>query len=204
LLQDVTHPWLGDTPRDFVEVPSQLNERWLLTPEVLERFARHYHTGAPIPAALVERVRTADTFNQGYGTVEYLAAALLDMDLHTRADAGFDPAAFEREGLVRIGMPPEVVLRHRLPHFDHLFGSDAYSAGYYSYLWSDVMAADAWQAFVEADGPWDPTVTARLQKHLLSNGNTTDRGDAYRMFRGRDASVAALLRDRGLVVPQPR
>jgi peptidyl-dipeptidase Dcp len=203
-LQDVTHPWLGDTPRDFVEVPSQLNERWLLTPDVLERFARHYETGTPIPAALVDRVQQAHTFNQGYVTVEYLAAALLDMDLHTRADGHFDPAAFERDGLARIGMPAEIALRHRLPHFDHLFGSDGYSAGYYSYLWSDVMAADAWQAFVEAGGPWDPAVAARLRQHLLSNGNTTDRGDAYRLFRGRDASVDALLRDRGLVAAPGR
>lgn len=200
LLQDVTHPWLGDTPRDFVEVPSQVNERWLLTPEVLERFARHYQTGEPIPSTLVDRVRRADTFNKGYVTVEYLAAALLDMELHTRPDGQFDPVAFEREELARIGMPREIVLRHRLPHFDHLFGSDAYSAGYYSYLWSDVMAADAWDAFIEAGGPWDAAVAARMRRHLLSDGNTTDRGQAYRLFRGRDASVAALLRDRGLVV----
>jgi peptidyl-dipeptidase Dcp len=148
----------------------------------------------------VERVRETEKFNQGYATVEYLAAAILDMDLHTMPDGVVDPAAFEREGLKRIGMPREIALRHRLPHFDHLFGSDAYSAGYYSYLWSDVMAADTWQAFLEGEGPWDRAVADRLREHILSDGNTIDRAEAYRRFRGRDPDVTALLADRGFPV----
>jgi peptidyl-dipeptidase Dcp len=200
LLQDITYPGLSTTPRDFVEYPSQVNERWLLTREVLDKYARHYKTGEPLPQALVDKVRESEKFNQGYATVEYLAAAILDMELHTRADGHVDPAKFEREQLARIGMPREIALRHRLPHFDHLFGSDAYSAGYYSYLWSDVMAADTWQAFVEAGGAWDEQVADRLRKHILSNGNTTDRAEAYRAFRGRDPDVKALLEKRGFPV----
>jgi peptidyl-dipeptidase Dcp len=196
LLQDVTYPGLATTPRDFVEYPSQVNERWLLTREVLDRFAKHYTTGSPMPQALVDKVRESEKFNQGYATVEYLAAAILDMDLHTQSDGAVDPAAFERDGLARIGMPKEIGLRHRLPHFDHLFGSDAYSAGYYSYLWSDVMAADTWDAFAQA-GPWDAATADRLRKYILSNGNTIDRGEAYRLFRGRDPDVKALLEKRG-------
>jgi peptidyl-dipeptidase Dcp len=173
-----------------------VNEHWLLTREVLDKYARHYKTGQPMPQALVDRIRESEKFNQGYATVEYLAAAILDMELHTRPDSAVDVTAFERDQLARIGMPREIALRHRLPHFDHLFGSDAYSAGYYSYLWSDVMAADTWQAFVDA-GPWDKALAARMRTHILSNGNTTDRAEAYRRFRGRDPDVAALLAKRG-------
>jgi peptidyl-dipeptidase Dcp len=199
MLQDVRYRSLAGTPRDFVELPSMLNERWLLTREVLDRFARHYQTGQPMPQSLVDRIAQSGRFNQGYATLEYLSAALVDMDLHTRSDGIDDVSAFEHEALGRLaGMPREVVMRHRLPHFDHLFGNDSYSAGYYSYLWSDVMAADAWQAFVEADGPWDPAVNARLREHILSDGNTIDRAEAYRRFRGRDPEIKALLDARGL------
>ena len=201
LLQDITYPGLSTTPRDFVEYPSQVNEHWLLTREVLDKYAKHYKTGQPMPQALVDRIRESEKFNQGYATVEYLAAAILDMELHTRPDGAVDVTAFERDQLARIGMPREIALRHRLPHFDHLFGSDAYSAGYYSYLWSDVMAADTWQAFVEA-GPWDKALAARLRTHILSNGNTTDRAEAYRQFRGRDPDVKALLAKRGFPAGQ--
>jgi peptidyl-dipeptidase Dcp len=197
LLQDITYPGLATTPRDFVEYPSQVYEQWLMTPDVLDRFARHYQTNEPIPPALLKRVEESAKFNQGYATVEYLAAAILDMDLHTRPDGDVDPAAFEREGLERIGMPREVALRHRLPHFNHLFASDAYSAGYYSYLWSDVMAADTWQAFLDAGSPWDRDVADRMRQFILSEGNTRDRAEAYRLFRGRDPEVRALLIDRG-------
>jgi peptidyl-dipeptidase Dcp len=197
LLQNITYPGLATTPRDFVEYPSQVNERWLLTREVLDRFARHYQTGEPMPQALVEKIDQSGKFNQGYATVEYLAAAIVDMDMHTRPDGVIDPATFEREALARIGMPREIALRHRLPQFNHLFSSDAYSAGYYSYLWSDVMAADTWQAFVEGGGPWDKGVADRLRRHILSDGNTTDRAEAYRAFRGRDPDVKALLEKRG-------
>jgi peptidyl-dipeptidase Dcp len=200
LLQDITYPSLAATPRDFVEFPSQVYEQWLMTPEVLDRFARHYKTKEPIPPALIKRLEELQTFNQGYATVEYLSAAILDMDLHLIPDGNIDPAAFEREGLKRIGMPREIALRHRLPHFNHLFASDAYSAGYYSYLWSDVMAADAWQAFVEAGGPWDREVADKMRRYILSEGNARDRADAYRLFRGRDPDVRALLRERGFPV----
>jgi peptidyl-dipeptidase Dcp len=197
LLQDITYPGLASTPRDFVEFPSQVNESWVLTREVLDRFAKHYQTGQPMPQSLVDKVERARKFNQGYATVEYLAAALLDMELHTRPEGVFEPAAFEREALARIGMPRQIALRHRLPQFDHLFGSDSYSAGYYSYLWSDVMAADAWQAFLEAGGPWDQTVAGRFRAIILAEGNSTDRAEAYRRFRGRDPDVKALFEKRG-------
>ena len=188
---------------DFVELPSQVNECWLLTPEVLDKFARHYQTGAPMPPALVAKVTQSETFNQGYATVETLSDALLDMELHTRPAGRFDPGEFERTELQRIGMPPEIALRHRLQHFDHLFGGDAYSAAYYSYLWSDVMAADAWRAFTEGGGPWDRTLNEQMREHIWSSGNSTDRSEAYRRFRGRDPDVTALLEKRGLqaVVP---
>ena len=200
LLQDVTYPGLASTPRDFVEFPSQVNENWVLTRDVLDRFARHYQTGEPMPHALVEKVARSRKFNQGYATVEYLAAAILDMDLHTRPDGEFDPESFEHEGLTRIGMPPEIALRHRLPQFDHLFGSDSYSAGYYSYLWSDVMAADTWKAFLEASGPWDEKLSHRFRDVILAEGNSTDRGEAYRRFLGRDPDVRALFEKRGFPV----
>ena len=194
---------LATTPRDFVELPSQLNERWLLTREVLDRFARHYQTGEPMPQALVDKIEQSSKFNQGYGTVEYLSAAILDMDLHTRPEGVDDIATFEREALARIGgMPREIALRHRLPHFDHLFGNDWYSAGYYSYLWSDVMAADAWQAFVEAGGPWDAGGERAASTHILSDGNSIDRAEAYRRFRGRDPDVQALLEARGFATAE--
>jgi peptidyl-dipeptidase Dcp len=201
LLLDVRYPGLASTPRDFVEFPSQINENWVLTREVLDRFAKHYKTGEPMPQSLVEKVERSRKFNQGYATVEYLAAAILDMNLHSRPDGRFDPASFEREELAVIGMPREIALRHRFPNFDHLFGSDSYSAGYYSYLWSDVMASDSWQAFLEAGGPWDGAVARRLRTYILAEGNSTDRAEAYRRFRGRDPEVKALFEERGLTVP---
>jgi peptidyl-dipeptidase Dcp len=200
LLQDITYPGLAGTPRDYVEFPSQVNERWLLTREVIDRFLRHYQTGQPMPQALVDKVEQARKFNQGYETVEYLAAAIVDMDMHTRPDGVIDPASFERDALQRMGMPREIALRHRLPHFNHLFASDSYSAGYYSYLWSDVMAADAWQAFVEAGGAWDTAVAERMRRYILSDGNSIDRAEAYRKFRGRDPEVKALFEKRGFPV----
>ena len=200
LLQDVTYPGLASTPRDFVEFPSQVNEHWVLTREVLDRFARHYQTGQPMRQALVEKIEKSRKFNQGYATVEYLAAAILDMDLHTRPDGVFDPATFERDALARIGMPRQIALRHRLPQFDHLFGSDSYSAGYYSYLWSDVMAADTWKAFLDAGGPWDKTVAKRFREIILAEGNSADRAEAYRRFRGHDPDVKALFENRGFPI----
>lgn len=200
LSSNVTYASLSGTSvaRDYVEFPSQVNERWLSTPEVLSRFALHYKTGEPMPAALLEKIKKADTFNQGFGTVEYLSSALIDMKLHLAGDADIDPDAFEREELSKLGMPKEIVMRHRTPQFAHVFSSDGYSAGYYSYLWADVVAADCSEAFAEAPkGFYDQTVAGRMLKYILSVGNTIDPADAYRQFRGRDADPKALMRARG-------
>ena len=199
-LSDVYYPSLGGSQRDFVEYPSQVNENWLLTPEVLQRFAKHHETGQPMPQSLVDKIQKAQTFNQGFATVEYLAAAIVDMKLHQDPDGVVDPDAFERQALLEIGMPKEIVLRHRLPQFNHLFSSDAYSAGYYSYLWSETMDADTWAAFEEAGDPFHEETAERFARYLLSTGNETDRAEAYRQFRGRDPDVNALLRKRGFPV----
>ena len=197
LLIDVNYPSLGGLQRDFVEYPSQVNENWLLTREVLDRFAKHYKTGQPMPTALVDKIKRADKFNQGFATVEYLSSALVDMKLHLKPDGVVDPDAFEKATLAELGMPREMVMRHRLPQFGHLFSSDAYSAGYYSYLWSEVMDADTWAAFEEAGNPFDRRIADAFRRYLLSTGNETDRAEAYRAFRGRDPDVQALLRRRG-------
>jgi peptidyl-dipeptidase Dcp len=197
LLSEVNYPGLATTPRDFVEYPSQVMEHWVLTRPILDRFAKHYQTGQTMPQALVDKVHASSKFNQGYATVEYLSAALVDMALHLRADGIVDPAAFERETLRAIGMPREIAMRHRIPQFSHLFSSDAYSAGYYSYLWSEVMDADTWQAFEESGNVFDPVIAKRMRDFILAPGNTTDRAEAYRQFRGRDPRVEALLQMRG-------
>ena len=203
LNSSVTYPSLAGTsvPRDYVEFPSQLLERWLSTPEVLNRFALHYQTGKPIPRELVQKIERTTTFNQGFATVEYLSSALVDMKLHLEGETPIDPRKFERETLSALGMPAEIVMRHRTPHFSHVFAGDGYSAGYYSYLWSDTLSADAWEAFVEAGGPYDKAVAARLRDHVFSAGNTVDPADAYRAFRGRDPGIGALMRKRGFPVP---
>ena len=199
LNSNVTYPSLSGTAvaRDYVEFPSQLLEHWLSTPEVLQRFALHYQTGKPIPQELVDKIKRSATFNQGFATVEYLSAALVDMKLHLAGDRKIDPDVFERETLAQLGMPKEIVMRHRTPHFLHIFSSDSYSAGYYSYLWSDVLTADAYGAFVEGKGPYDRAVADRLRKQVFSVGNTVDPADAYRSFRGRDPKVDALMKKRG-------
>jgi len=199
LNSNVTYPSLSGTAvaRDYVEFPSQLMEHWLSTPEVLQRFALHYQTGQPIPQTLVDRIKRSATFNQGFATVEYLSAALVDMKLHLAGDRKIDPKAFERETLAELGMPKEIVMRHRTPQFLHVFGSDGYSAGYYSYLWSDVLTADAFGAFVEGKGPYDKAVAERLRKDIFSIGNTKDPAEAYKAFRGRDPKVDALMKKRG-------
>jgi peptidyl-dipeptidase Dcp len=199
-LSSVKYPSLGGSQRDFVEYPSQVNENWLLTPEVLQRFAKHYKTGEPMPQALVDKIQKARTFNQGFATVEYLSSAIVDMKMHMDPNGVSDPDAFEKKALAEIGMPREIVMRHRLPQFNHLFSSDSYSAGYYSYLWSETMDADTWAAFEEAGSPWDKQVAERFKRYLLSTGNETDRAEAYRQFRGRDPDVNALLRKRGFPV----
>jgi peptidyl-dipeptidase Dcp len=197
LLQDVTYLGLAYTPRDFIEYPSQVNENWLLTRDVLDKYARHYKTNEPMPAALVEKIEKSQTFNQGYATVSYLSSAIVDMKLHRLPDGVVEPDAFERETLAAIGMPDEIVMRHRLPQFGHLFSGDSYSAGYYSYLWSETMDADTWAAFTETGSPWDQATADRFRTILLSTGNETDRTEAYRAFRGRDPDVKALLQKRG-------
>ena len=199
LNSNVTYPSVAGTavPRDYVEFPSQLLEHWLSTPEVLQRFALHYQTGKPIPQELVNKITRSTTFNQGFATVEYLSAALIDMKLHLAGDRKIDPDAFERETLTELGMPKEIVMRHRTPQFLHVFSSDSYSAGYYSYLWSDVLTADAFGAFVEGKGPYDRAVAERLRKYIFSVGNTVDPAEAYRAFRGRDPKIDALMKKRG-------
>jgi peptidyl-dipeptidase Dcp len=196
-LSNVKYPSLGGSQRDFVEYPSQVNENWLLTPEVLSRFAKHYKTGQPMPQALVDKIQKAQTFNQGFATVEYLSSAIVDMKMHMDTNGVANPDAFEKKALAEIGMPKEMVMRHRLPQFNHLFSSDAYSAGYYSYLWSETMDADTWAAFQETGNVWDKGTAERFKTVLLSTGNETDRADAYRQFRGRDPDVSALLKRRG-------
>jgi peptidyl-dipeptidase Dcp len=206
LSSNVTYPTLAGTAvaRDYVEFPSQMLERWLLTPEVLQRFALHYQTGKPIPQEMVEKLRRSSTFNQGFATVEYLSSALVDMKLHLAGAQKIDPDAFERQTLADLGMPSELVMRHRTPQFGHVFSSDSYSAGYYSYLWTDVIAADAFEAFMEAGGPYDKKMAARLSKYIFSVGNTVDPAEAYRQFRGRDPRVEALMRKRGFPADEPK
>lgn len=199
LSSNVSYPSLSGTAvaRDYVEFPSQLLEHWLSTPEVLNKYALHYQTGEPIPPALVQKIDNASTFNEGFATVEYLASALVDMKMHLAGDRPIDPDAFERQTLAELGMPRQIVMRHRSPQFLHIFSSDSYSAGYYSYLWSDVLTADAYEAFVEGGGPYSPSVAQRLRQNIFSVGNTIDPAEGYRAFRGREPSTAALMRKRG-------
>jgi peptidyl-dipeptidase Dcp len=201
LLSEVKYEGLSGTNvlQDFVELPSQLNEHWALAPEVLAKFAKHVDTGASIPPALVEKVRKARTFNMGWETVQYLGPALLDMALHSLGDAnGFDAALFEREESQRLGVPSEIGLRHRLPHFQHLFTGEGYAAGYYVYMWAEVLEADVFSAFEEKGDLFDPELSARLKATLLSIGNSVDPAQAFRNFRGRDPQISALLKQRGL------
>ncbi|HWF78738.1 MAG TPA: M3 family metallopeptidase [Caulobacteraceae bacterium] len=205
LNSSVTYPSLAGTAvlRDFVELPSQLFEHWLPTRELLGKFAVHYQTGEPMPPELVDKVLKADTFHQGFKTVEYLSNALLDLKAHLQGDQAIDAAEFERSALEEIGMPHQIVLRHRLPHFSHMFSSEGYAAGYYNYIWADTLSADAAEAFAEAPGGfYDKQLAGKLLDTVLSVGNTVEPGEAYRRFRGRDAGIDALMRDRGLT-PEP-
>jgi len=203
LLSDVTYPRISGTStvRDFVELPSQLYEHWLEQPPVLARLT-HYKTGEPIPLALLDRMKAARNANTGFATVETLSSALLDMAYHTLpAGTSVDADAIERETLARIGMPHEIALRHASPHFLHIFSGDGYSAGYYSYLWSEVLDADGFGAFDEAGDPFDPATAERLYTYIYSGGGSRDFAEAYRLFRGRDPDVAALLVGRGFTAP---
>ena len=201
MLSDVTYERLSGTKvlRDFVELPSQLFEHWMLEPAVLRKHARHVQTGAPIPDDLIDRIKRARGFNQGFETVGYTACALLDMALHARTDAdGVDISEFERTELQKMGMPPGTYAYHRLPHFQHLFSGSGYAAGYYVYMWAEVLDADGYGAFTEAGDPFDPPTAARLLQHVYSSGNRVEPAAAYRAFRGRDAAVEPMLAKRGL------
>jgi len=202
LLSQVHFPRLSGTNvvRDFVELPSQLFEHWLEEPQVLERFARHYQTGESIPKDLLQKLLAARNYGQGFATVEFLASALIDMDFHT-LPVGSDPKAAQAQTLARIGMPEEIGPRHAAPHFTHIFGGDGYAAGYYAYLWSEVLDADGFKAFKEAHDPFDPATAHRLYKFIYSSGGTRDFAQAYRAFRGRDPHIEALLEGRGLLAP---
>ena len=196
----VIYPTLSGTNvfTDYVEFPSQLLEYWLSTPEVLQNYALHYKTGNPIPEELVKKIHAASTFNEGFATTEYLSSALIDMKLHLAEVPTTDPDKFEKETLESLGMPKEIVMRHRTPQFGHIFSSDQYSAGYYSYLWADVLTADAYQAFIEGKGPYDESVAKSLTDNVFSVGNTIDPADGYKQFRGREPKTEALMKKRGL------
>ncbi len=201
LLSDVTYPLIAGTKvsRDFVELPSQLYEHWLSQPGILERFATHCETGAPIPATLLKRLLDSLTFNQGFSTVEYVSCALVDLNLHRTAPDEFgDAASFETRQLAQINMPDEIVMRHRLPHFLHLFSSYSYASAYYSYMWSEVMDADAFGAFEEAGDIFDPDTARRLHREIYSSGGRNDPNDAYIAFRGHPPQIESLLERRGL------
>jgi peptidyl-dipeptidase Dcp len=202
MMSDVTYPSLSGTAvfTDFVELPSQLYEHWQERPEVLGAFARHYQTGAPLPDDLLQRFLAARKFNQGFATVEFVSSALLDLEFHTQpAAASRDVGVFERKELDKIGMPAEIVLRHRPTQFGHIFSGDHYAAGYYSYMWSEVMDADAFGAFEEAGDIFDPAVAKRLHDDIYSSGGSREPDEAYIAFRGRKPEPDALLRRRGLL-----
>jgi len=201
LLSRVTYPSLSGTrvPSDLVELPSQLLEKWLSTPQFCERFARHYQSGLPMPAELIAKIAAISSFDAAFKTIEAVSCAIIDLKLHVMDDPrNIDAPRVEREILRELGMPDPLAMRHRLPHFAHIF-SGGYSAGYYSYLWADTLAADAWQAFIEApEGAWDRATAKRLRDTILSVGNAIPADQAYRLFRGRDVNPEALMRARGL------
>ncbi|WP_262695747.1 M3 family metallopeptidase [Kordiimonas aquimaris] len=198
LSSNVEYPTLNSGVRDYTEFQSQLLERWLSTDAVIDSYLLHHETGEPMPAELIAKIKAADTFNQGFATTEYLASALVDMRFHTTDPEGIDPDAFERETLADLGMPSELVMRHRSPHFGHIFSGEGYSAGYYSYMWADVLTSDAAEAFAEAPGGfYDKAVAKKLVDNLFAIRNAKDPADAYRAFRGRDVRIEALMRDRG-------
>ena len=199
MLSDVTYEMISGTsvPRDFVELPSQLYEHWLEVPEVLEKYARHVETGAAMPKDLLDRLLAAQTYDMGFSTVEYVASALVDLDFHD-GDAPDNPMESQEKTLSRIGMPHAIRMRHGTPHFAHVFAGDGYSSGYYSYMWSEVMDADAFEAFEEAGGAFDEGMAKALETHILSAGGSEEADVLYTKFRGRMPGVEALLKGRGL------
>jgi peptidyl-dipeptidase Dcp len=202
LLSDVTYPMIAGTSvlTDWVELPSQLYEHWLERPEILRQFAVHYRTGEPMPEELLKKLLLARTFNQGFATVEYVASALVDLDIHSQPTAkDFDIGAFEQASLARIGMPAEIVMRHRPTHFAHIFSGGGYASAYYSYMWSEVMDADAFAAFEETGNIFDPATAKKLHDNVYSSGGSRDPAELYTAFRGRLPTPDALLKRRGLV-----
>ncbi len=200
---NVAYPTLNSGVRDYTEFQSQLLERWLMTDEVINGFLVHHQTGKPMPQGLVEKIRKAAAFNQGFDTTEYLACSIMDMKYHMMDPKGLDPRAFEREELARMGMPREIPMRHRSTQFGHIFSGEGYAAGYYGYMWADVLTADAAEAFASAPGGfYDKALARRLVDNLFAVRNAVDPADAYRTFRGGDAKIDALMRDRGFPVPQ--
>jgi peptidyl-dipeptidase Dcp len=205
LLSNVTYPQISGTSvaTDFVELPSQLYEHWLQQPEILRQFALHYQTGEPMPEALLRRVIAARNFDQGFATVEFLGSAFIDLDFHSLPSSApaIDSATFETRSMAQIGMPEEIVMRHRPPHFGHVFSGGGYAAGYYSYMWSEVLDADAFEAFKETGDIFDPATAKRLRETIYAAGGSREPADAYKAFRGRLPSPDALLRKRGLAEP---
>ena len=202
LSADIKYPTLNGGVRDYTEFQSQLLERWLMTDEVINGFLVHVETGEPIPAELLAKIKKAATFNQGFQTTEYLASALMDMRYHMTDPAGIDPVEFEKVELAKLKMPKQIVMRHRSPQFGHVFSSEGYATGYYGYMWADVLTADAAEAFEQAPGGYyDPSLAGKLVEHLFAPRNAIDPEAAYRAFRGRDARIEALMRDRGFPVP---
>jgi peptidyl-dipeptidase Dcp len=200
LLSDVTYPTISGTGvlTDFVELPSQLYEHWLERAEILREFARHYRSGEPMPDEMIQKLTAARTFNQGFATVEYVASALVDLEFHSLESVeNLDVAAFEASALTKIGMPEEIAMRHRPPHFAHVFSGGGYASAYYSYMWSEVLDADAFQAFVETGDVFDPATARRLREHIYAAGGSRDPAEAYKAFRGQMPSADALLRKRG-------
>ncbi len=201
LASKVEYPTLNSGVRDYTEFQSQLLERWLSTDEVINNYLVHYQTGKPMPAELIAKIKQAATFNQGFKTTEYLASALVDMKFHTVDPTGIDVDKFERDTLAALNMPESIVMRHRSPHFGHVFSGEGYSSSYYGYMWAEVLTSDAAEAFAQAPGGfYDEDVAAKLVEHLFSVRNAVDPAEAYRAFRGRDAKVEALMRDRGFPV----
>ncbi len=200
LLSDVTWPSISGTSvsRDFVELPSQLFEHWFTVPEVLQKFALHHETGEPMPQELVEKMRAARTFDAGFATVEFTASALVDMAFHSLVEAPEDPLRFEAETLEKLEMPKAIAMRHRTPHFLHVFAGDGYSAGYYSYMWSEVLDADAFRAFEEKGDPFDPETAEKLRRHIYSAGGSADPEELYKAFRGRMPTPEAMMEKKGL------
>ncbi len=204
LSSNVKYPTLNGGVRDYTEFQSQVLERWLSTDKVINQFLVHYKTGEVIPQELVQKIKKAATFNQGFSTTEYLASAIMDMKFHMADPTNIDVDAFESETLkASMDMPSELVMRHSTPHFGHVFSGEGYATAYYGYMWADVLTADAAEAFAEAPGGfYDKELSEKMVKYLFAPRNSMDPAEAYRLFRGRDAKIDALMRDRGFPVPK--